>query len=353
MVRYSQQRATVLPFCFFTLLFPILKANAACTQFTTNGSTSAYYDFYRFYDFRNLAPSSESPSIPTAFNNGQKHLSVVSWSSDWHAVSWFRPSSKPQNYDMQYISSAMSIVQNTAEPHEVPTYLSLSAKRLANGTQFAAELDYTKHSVTYASMRVMARVRGASGAVAGFFTYYDDTTESDVEIRTRDPSTQVQLSNQPTTDLSTTVPIPGATFTRPVEDYRAWNMYRLDWIHGRSAWYINGVQSASTEVNVPDTPSTIILNMWSNGGEFSGKMQPEDEASFEVQWIELLYNTTTIASAEQGGEICSVEFAPGSPVSLASVNVQRSARNEAPEKNCSWSMGAMLVLALLSVFLLT
>ena len=210
-----------------------------------------------------------------------------------------------------------------------PTYLFLSARKLANGTQLATELDYTEHIVTFASIRVMARVHGASGAVAGIFTYFDDTTESDIEIRTQDLSTEVHLSNQPTTDLTTTEGIPGATFNKPVADYQEWNVYRLDWIAGRSAWYINGAESASTKVNVPDTSSTIILNMWSNGGDFSGKMKPGDEAWFEIQWIELVYNTTNVASEEQeeGGEVCSIEFAPGSPVPLSSVNIQRSTRN--------------------------
>lgn len=221
----------------------------------------------------------------------------------------------------------------------------MKATKLPNGTQLAAELDYTEHNVKYASIRVMARVHGASGAVAGIFTYYNDTTESDVELRTRDPLTQVHLSNQPTTDPSTTEAIPGATFTRPLEDYRKWNVYRLDWIHGRSAWYINGIESASTEVNVPETPSSIILNMWSNGGDFSRSMQPGDEAWFEVQWIELLYNTTAMASEGQEGDICSVEFAPGTPVPLTSANVQRSTRNKASGKERSWPIPATVAIA--------
>jgi beta-glucanase (GH16 family) len=228
----------------------------------------------------------------------------------------------------------------------------LRAKKLPNGTQLAAELDYIEHDVKYASIRVMARVHGASGAVAGIFTYYNDTTESDIEIRTRDPSTQVHLSNQPTTDLSTTEAIPGATFNKPLKDYRAWNVYRLDWIQGQSTWYTNGVQSASTDVNVPETPGTIILNMWSNSGDFSAAMQPGDEAWFDVQWIELLYNTTTAASEEQDGDICSIESALGSPVPLASVNVQRSTRNEASGKHCPWSTGTMVMTALVASCLL-
>jgi beta-glucanase (GH16 family) len=162
-----------------------------------------------------------------------------------------------------------------------------------------------------------ARARGASGAVAAFFIYHNDTTESDIEIMTRDSSSQVHYSNQPTTDPDTDAPILGATYNTSLAAQRStsvWNVYRLDWIARRSVWYVNGEQTASTQVNVPSTESMIILNMWSNGGNFSGRMQTGGEAWFDIQWVELLFNTTTSANSKGGGTVCSAEHSPGSPV---------------------------------------
>lgn len=167
---------------------------------------------------------------------------------------------------------------------------------------------------------MLARVHGASGAVAGIFTYHNDTEESDIEVLTRDPTTQVHFSNQPTEDLNTGAPIPGATFNKTLASSQKttdWNVYRLDWIPRHSAWYVNGAQAGNTDVNVPNVASMVILNMWSNGGPFSGVMAPGGEAWLDVQWIELLFNTTTTPGAGSPGTVCSVESSPGVPVPLS------------------------------------
>lgn len=211
----------------------------------------------------------------------------------------------------------------TERSDDISTFLSLHTMRLPNGTQLASELDFTEYNVTYASMRMSARIHGASGAVAGFFTYHDDINESDIEIPTGGTANELHCSNQPTTDPDTAVPIQDATFNVSMDSHQptsTWNNYRLDWVPGTSAWYINGVQSAETKVNVPDVESMIILNLWSNGGNFSGRMDTGNEAWFDIQWVELLFNTSTSTStiSEDGETVCSVESSPGSPVPNAS-----------------------------------
>jgi beta-glucanase (GH16 family) len=163
-----------------------------------------------------------------------------------------------------------------------------------------------------------ARIHGASGAIAGFFTYHNDTAESDIEIPTGGSSNELHCSNQPTTDPDTDVPIQGATYNVSMADHlptSTWNNYRLDWVPGRSAWYVNGAQSADTGVNVPaDAESKVILNLWSNGGNFSGRMNEGEEAWFDIQWVQLLFNTTGSSNTQSKGTVCEVESALGSPV---------------------------------------
>jgi beta-glucanase (GH16 family) len=162
-----------------------------------------------------------------------------------------------------------------------------------------------------------ARIHGASGAIAAFFTYHNDTAESDIEIPTGGTSNELHCSNQPTTDPDTDVPIQGSTYNVSMADHlptSAWNNYRLDWVPERSAWYVNGAQSADTKVNVPNAESMIILNLWSNGGNFSGRMDEGEEAWFDIQWVELLFNTTGSSNTQSKGTVCEVESALGSPV---------------------------------------
>lgn len=172
--------------------------------------------------------------------------------------------------------------------------------------------------MTYLSLRVLARVRGDSGAVAGFFTYFNDTQESDIEILTREQDNRVQYTNQPGLDNRDNE-IEGASFNLTMASPLTWSdwlVHRLDWTPGYSAWYLNGVQMASTKVHVPSVASAVILNMWSNGGSFSGRMKTGAEAWLDVQWIEMAYNTSTQTSASSEGQqsvLCSVEKEVGSP----------------------------------------
>ncbi|KAF1830396.1 concanavalin A-like lectin/glucanase [Decorospora gaudefroyi] len=311
----------------FTVLFSVSKVAAECTRFSTNGSTAATYQFHRFYDFRNLHESLSRIATSTSLNDAipnsasSKIISAAPWGSGWNARKWFRPAPRKDTVDMQYTPSSISISEVSEPSQEDSTCLSLHTTRLPNGTQLASELQFTEYNVTYASIRMSARIHGVSGAIAGFFTYRNDTAESDIELPTGGAANSVHFSNQPTTNPSTDAPIQGSTFNVSLsadQPTSTWNNYRLDWVKGRSAWYVNGVQSADTEVNVPDAESMIILNLWSNGGNFSGRMDTGGEAWFDIQWVELLFNATAGSEVQYDETACSVESSLGSPVPNAS-----------------------------------
>lgn len=184
---------------------------------------------------------------------------------------------------------------------------------------------YNPSSIQYASIRLLARVRGKPGAVAGIFTYYNDTSESDIEILTRDPTTSVEYSNQPTVNAEGDV-FPGSNFNTSMagggsRQWTDWNVYRLDWLPGRSAWYLNGEMAASTRVNVPGDESSVIVNIWSDGGFWSGNMSVGDKAELQVQWIEMVFNMPDTKSGGRGkGVVCSVDEVVGTPVRAEGVS---------------------------------
>lgn len=178
------------------------------------------------------------------------------------------------------------------QPH-TPTYLALRTTRLA-AFQSTAEIESLQKNVLHASVRLRARVYGNAGAVAGLFFYYDDACESDIEILTADPTTHVRYSNQPTVDAAGDV-IAAASHDVALPDGTAWtewNEHRIDWLPGRSAWYVNGVGVANMTYGVPKLPSSLTLNLWSDGGVWSGEMAVGGEAALQIQWIEMLFNTS-------------------------------------------------------------
>ena len=143
-----------------------------------------------------------------------------------------------------------------------------------------------------ASVRIYARVLGAPGAVAGMFTYHDDHNEVDSEVLTQDPATQMRLTNQPALDKKGNV-VPQAT-KQPnmLPDWHDWHEHRLDWLSAESAWFLDGAHTASNSYSVPKKPSRLMINMWSNGGSWSGKMAVGGEALFQIQWVEMVFNTS-------------------------------------------------------------
>lgn len=197
--------------------------------------------------------------------------------------------------------------------------MSLNTRRLRNNTQLGGEIFYSRADVNAISFRVSARVSGASGAVAGFFTYHNDTQESDIEILTKDGDGRVHFSNQPTIDENEKM-ISGATFNDSLPESTStkdWAVYRLDWLPSLnlSVWYVNGEQLRNTQTNVPQVASTVFIDMWSNSGWWSGDMAVGDQATLEIQWIEMAFNASATAkSVPDDGVVCTIDEGVGSPV---------------------------------------
>jgi beta-glucanase (GH16 family) len=205
------------------------------------------------------------------------------------------------------------------EQASINSSLNFLTRRVNETLQSAAELDFMATNISHASVRTMARVSGSSGAVAGFFTYYNDTQEADIEVLTKDEPGRVHFSNQPTSDDDGNS-IAGATFNETGPDYRNWNVYRMDWLPDEVVWFVNGVQIQRTSVHVPETESMFILNLWSNGGRFAGSMEETGSATMQVQWIEMVFNRHMGDTVEHrsGATVCTVDKVLGSPEPVSS-----------------------------------
>jgi beta-glucanase (GH16 family) len=202
----------------------------------------------------------------------------------------------------------------TTEDNNGQGLLALNTSLLSNGTQFGGEIFWRPADLDAVSMRVSARITGNSGAVAGFFTYHNDTQESDIEVLTRDGGSSVHVTNQPTLD-GNDQPIAGATFNESMPWFKTvdqFSVYRLDWFPdiGVSAWYVDGAILKTSEVNVPFEASTLMIDMWSNGGSWSGDMQVWGQAKLEIQWIELAFNASTLKPLgvpKKKGIVCQID----------------------------------------------
>jgi beta-glucanase (GH16 family) len=171
------------------------------------------------------------------------------------------------------------------------TYLTLRTNRQPD-FQSAAEIENEQKNLYHASIRFLARVTGDPGAVVGLFTYADEKDEADIEILTADPSTTYRFTNQPSVDKHGNVIERASVTGTNLPAWTDWHVHRIDWVKGVCRWFLDGQEVAVNTYSVPKKPSGIILNVWSDGGVWSGNMSVGGKAEMHLQWIQVAFNTS-------------------------------------------------------------
>lgn len=271
-------------------------ANCSCyvVKSGADSDTPSYFQYYRFYDFRNLPdPLSAVPPLVNDTDNAglepvwQPSLfNSAAWNHDWAIQNWSKPATDdfptPMNNSMANVWLGQE--KNTS-------YLALRTSK-GEVYQTAAEIENQQKNLMHVSMRMYGRVRGDKGAVAGFFTFVDDNNESDIEILTNDPTDQIRYTNQPAVDKEGNEVADASVGPTNLPSWENWHTHRIDWMPKNSYWYLNNKQVATNTYSVPRKSSFMVMNMWSDGGTWSGKMSEGDSAEFQIQWIEMAFNTS-------------------------------------------------------------
>lgn len=335
--------ALVIASAFGTFLAtPQVTTDANCNCYVTNTTAQSFFSSHKFFDFRNMLQYArvpqpfQDPATNAAANVTSNYFAMTDWKSFWQIQSWnnsARLNASGNDARLLMVNSPNNIYiePNKDMSASSKTFLTLRTVR-HNMFQSAAEFDSVSGNYHFLSMRMLARTRGASGAITAMFTYRGgdgDATvqEADLEIRTSDPDNSVQYTNQPTDQNST-----GSTQNVTLPDHLAWSdwrYHRVDWTPGSSTWFINGKQVARITSQAPRDPSHFIFNAWSDGGSWSGSMEVGSEAYLQIQWIDMVFNNTDKTSPGlnpnpgHGGRcsnICSIDQTKtiGTPVLIAS-----------------------------------
>ncbi len=270
-----------------------------CDCYVTNGRSSAFFQYHRFYDFRDVGTDSiydhEPANVTSPQSNGdepgqQGYLNSTAFAKDWKIQNWGHEREGP-NYPVTVQMSPQNVFILRNPEESSTSHLTLRSYRAKHFTS-TAELEGLQRNLLHASIRFHARVRGATGVVAGMFTYLNDSQESDIEILTRDPPNRIRYTNQPSVG-SDGWDVPGASseveLPAPIV-WTDWVTHRLDWTPNMSSWYADGQWLLDKEYGVPRLPSYLVLNLWSNGGDWSGNMSLGSAAYLDIQWIDMVFN---------------------------------------------------------------
>ncbi|KEY64832.1 hypothetical protein S7711_08841 [Stachybotrys chartarum IBT 7711] len=281
-----------------------------CDCFLTNGSDPFFYSNHLFFDFRDLSSYAGVPDVITNATLGSfapptsDYFTSDAWTDVWELQGWNNTREGGDGDELLgdatvlMVNSPNNVYIQQGDDEQLGTFMTLRTKRLP-GFQSAAEFQTTNLNYQFLSLRMLARTIGSPGAVTAMFTYRDgealaDVQEADIEILTNGPRNVVQYTNQPsyTADGGE---YPEATRNTTMPDdlrWSDWLVHRLDWTPSRSMWYVDGQEVASIEVQTPRDASGVNFNVWSNGGSWSGNMSTYDEAFMQIQWIEMVFNTT-------------------------------------------------------------
>jgi hypothetical protein len=266
-----------------------------------NSETPSYFQYYRFFDFRNLADrAGQYDKVPAVVDDwddapnldaGEANIfNSDAWNKDWNIQTWSKNASA--DFPVRMVNSPANVyLQQNNDSNNPFTYLSLRTTR-GGDFQSAAEIENLQKNVKHVSMRMSARVVGDKGAVAGFFTFYDDDNESDIEILTSDPADVIRYTNQPSVDKDGNEVAASSQRKAKLPTWDEWQTHRIDWLDKNSYWFLNQKQVAASSYSVPRKPSFLVLNMWSDGGSWSGNMTDGGSAEFQIQWIEMTFNTS-------------------------------------------------------------
>ncbi|KAJ8132356.1 hypothetical protein O1611_g1270 [Lasiodiplodia mahajangana] len=324
-----------------------------CDCYVTNETSRNYFTTHSFFDFRALTQYAKvPPPITDPYDSSEAdetsdYFLDNDWTEVWGIQRWNNSDSVDSgDAPVLLVNSPNNVYieENTDENASSDTFLTMRTMRFED-YQSTAEFESISKAYHFLSVRMLARTVGAPGAITAMFTYRDggDPTqltsvqESDLEIRTMDPKDKVQYTNQPSYNTKGyDIPQSTRNATTPVQaDWTQWSVHRMDWTPKNTTWYIDGQQAASIAFQVPRDPSQVIFNAWSDGGEWSGNMTVGGEAYLQIQWIEIVFNstgdakttdkrnddtTTSLANVKRDDQgcqnICSIDDTPttGRPV---------------------------------------
>jgi beta-glucanase (GH16 family) len=160
------------------------------------------------------------------------------------------------------------------------------------------EVQTTEGDIFYATVRTRAIFSTVPGTCTGNFFYKDDTQEFDIEYLSDNSSLSndgagnpapIQYTNQATEvgGLPTHDTAPAPT------DVSTLHEYRIDWVPGRTSFFLDGVLQRTFTDNLPTQGGFWIWNNWSTGDEGWTKGPPLQDNVYKIKDIVMYYNRTS------------------------------------------------------------
>lgn len=354
-----------------------LTTDSNCACYKTNTTTAHYFGYHQFFDFRSLSQYvNVTQPIPDFDANAYSHptssyFTSPAWASYWSIMSWNNTALMGLNdttlndATIQMVNSPNNIyIERNTDPGASgqDTFLTMRTYRHEAGFQSSSEIESLSTAYQYLSIRMLARTKGASGAVTAMFTYRPPPTpqnislvqEADLEIRTSDPAFSVQYTNQPAWNVFGDIPAATRNVTLPAsKKWSDWIHYRMDWTPGSSTWFVNGQLVSTITFQAPRDPAQVMFNSWSDGGSWSGVMGVGEQAVMQIKWIDMVFNNTERVKQGKCGNVCSIDETTklGTPVLMTGNTPSNGGYTQCERLMRGWRAGVVTTMMMMMLML--
>ncbi len=211
-------------------------------------------------------------------------------SPDWDISSIFYAAGSTHPYSINYTTANVDIVNKALQ-------LTCSASYDVSTVIASAQIQTKRDDILYGSFRAKFSVNGGRGAVGALFFYASDEHEIDIELLTRDNPRNIHFTNQPSSTSDMYMP---DRLGQSME-----NTYRFDWNAAETTFFVDDILSDTKTSDVPSVNGSVYMNMWANGGAFSGKATPSSNVIMSISQIELYFNTSDASLSKSWAKTCA------------------------------------------------
>ncbi|KAK2736430.1 hypothetical protein FQN57_000763, partial [Myotisia sp. PD_48] len=259
-----------------------MMARALCECGFSVEETGDYYTHMVRNDFSVFNPT-KTLSVNPYFT---RDWAVQRWGMA--ALNWATPLPIHNRVENVYIENGQLVLRQEAYPQE---------NVLTSNNVSVASIASREGHFLHGSFRTEFKLQGASGgSVAGFFWYHNDKNEIDVEILARefkDDSMLVHYTIHPALDekgrlIRNSTEIISLEGDHPANHFQT---HRFDWTKNEVRFYQNSELVHSISKRVPKVSGNVYLNLWADGGMWSGAPSTTD-VFLRVKTITIFHNTT-------------------------------------------------------------
>ena len=181
----------------------------------------------------------------------------------------------------------------------------------------SAQASSRRKDLFYGTYRSEILMPPQEGSCVGFFHYYNDTEEVDIEYIGQNKD-MLYFSSKRTNpqDFSTDIDYLNAVMKTPVAN--VYRDYRFDWTKDKVDFFVDDKLYYSATSSVPSTPARFMLMNWGNGDKDWSDL-PKENIYAKVRNVRVFFNSTHPYIISNYDKVCTAAREAGKTDTVCSI----------------------------------